>query len=87
VASEAFHIDTSGENVLQTGATTLDRIVINTASIGSTATVYDNSSNSGTVIAVIDTTRVGVLEYDVSLSALTVETSGVGPDDLTVVVN
>ena len=87
MASEAFHIDTSGENVLQTGATTLDRIVINTASIGSTATVYDNSSNSGTVIAVIDTTRVGVLEYDVSLSALTVETSGVGPDDLTVVVN
>lgn len=53
---------------VKTGAGTLVRIVINTKGAASnTLTVYDNTTNSGTKIAIIDTTAaVGNFEYGVA---------------------
>lgn len=55
----------------QTAQVILRRVTINTAGAGgNTLTIYDSSDTSGTVVAVIDTTRGNVAggEYDITLT-------------------
>lgn len=87
--STVYRIDANGDNTLEDGSCTLDSVIVNTAGIGSTATVYDSSTATGYIVAVIDTTKPRMVQYGsgIELSALTIVTSGVAPADLTVVVN
>jgi len=55
-ASSYAHLNSTGTTTIKSGAGILRRVVINTKGSGSnTFTIYDNTSGSGTVIAVIDT--------------------------------
>ena len=58
--SDYVHIAANGTTTAKSGAGLLRRIVINTkGSAANTLTVYDSTTGSGTVIAVIDTTNAG----------------------------
>lgn len=71
---------------LKTGAGVLHTVVINTKGGTSTATIYDNTTNSGNKIATIDTTlSTTAFLYDTAFSTgLTITTAGVSAADLTV---
>jgi hypothetical protein len=84
--SEFVHITGNGTTVAKSGAGILNSLLINISGVLTTrATIYDNTSGSGTVIAVVDTTKTSSLfMYNVSFSiGLTIVTSG-GAVDLTV---
>lgn len=83
----AWHLDADGTFILQTaGGENLSRIIVNKAGTGSTLTVHDGDSG-GRVIAVVDTTVVGSLTYDLTLyHGLTVVAAGAGAADVTVTV-
>ena len=84
------NITTNTTTTVVTGPGVLKRIVINTkGASANTATIYDNTTNSGTKIATMDTTaNVGEVNYDVSfVTGLTVATATGTAADLTVVVN
>lgn len=78
------HISSNATTTVKSGAGSLRGITINTkGASANTATVYDNTAGSGTVIAVIDTTAaVGTLSYDIAFTTgLTVVTAtGTAPD-------
>lgn len=79
------HISTAATTVCKSGAGVLRSINVNTKGITSTATVYDNTAGSGTVLAVIDTTLGENIIYDIAFTTgLTVVTGGGSPADLTV---
>jgi microcompartment protein CcmK/EutM len=73
----------------KSGAGILHKIVVNTkGASANTATVYDNTAGSGTVIAVIDTVNINsqALEYDLAFATgLTIVTATGTPADLTIV--
>lgn len=60
------HIDANATTTLKNGPGALIRVTINTkGATGNTLTLYDNTSGSGPVIAVIDTTTgVGSINFD-----------------------
>lgn len=81
------HISTATTTTVKTGAGILHSITVNTlGTVASTATVYDNTSGSGTVIAVINTLALsGSFVLDVAFSTgLTIVTTGTAAPDLTV---
>ena len=60
------HLSANGTTTLKSGAGWLHTIIINTkGASGNTVTVYDNTSASGTILAVIDPTQnLATLEFD-----------------------
>lgn len=85
--SSFVHITGNATTLAKSGPGTLHSVLINVSGLLATrATIYDNTSGSGTVIAVIDTTKSEPLfTYNVSFSiGLTIVTTG-GAVDLTVV--
>lgn len=80
------HISTATTTTVKSGAGMLRGIAINNRGVGGTITVYDSTTGSGTVIAVIDpTANVVTLVYDLVFSTgLTVVTTGATPADITV---
>jgi len=87
--SSFSHITTNTTTTVKSGAGVLRRIVINTrGGVLNTFTIYDNTSGSGTVIAVIDTVNgvSGQFEYGVSFSTgLTVVLAGGTAADITII--
>lgn len=84
--SDFVHITGNATTVAKTGAGTLHSLLINVSGLLSTrATLYDNTSGSGTVIAVVDTTKASSLfMYNIAFTTgLTIVTTG-GAVDLTV---
>lgn len=82
------HITANTTTTIKTGIGILKKIVVNTKGASSNiATVYDNTTGTGTVIAVIDTTsEIGAMEYDLAFTTgLTIVTATGTPADLTVV--
>ncbi len=88
-ASSYTHLNSTGTTTIKSGAGILRRVVINTkGSASNTFTIYDNTSGSGTVIAVIDTVNgvSGQFEYGVSFSTgLTVVNATGTSADITVI--
>lgn len=81
------HITTLATTVVKSGKGALHAICINTkGATADTATVYDNTAGSGTVLAVIDTTSaVGCLMYDIGFNTgLTIVTAAGTAPDMTV---
>ena len=87
--SSFVHITGTTTTVAKTGPGTLHSFLLNTSGLlPSTATLYDNTSGSGTVIAVVDTTSTAklpmTLMYNIAFTTgLTIVTTG-GAVDLTV---
>jgi len=88
-ASNYAHLNSTGTTTIKSGAGILRRVVINTrGGVLNTFTIYDNTSGSGTVIAVIDTVNgvSGQFEYGVSFSTgLTVVNATGTSADITVI--
>lgn len=87
MATTAFHISTAGTFTIQSGANaTLHSIVVNNPGATATVNVYDNTTASGTKIAVLGGMAPGTLFYDIPLTTgLTVVTAGGTPPDITVI--
>jgi hypothetical protein len=86
-ALSSGHINSNTTTTLKSGAGLLHSICINTkGATANTATVYDNTAGSGTILAVIDTTaQVQTLLYDIQFSiGLTIVTATGTAADLTV---
>jgi len=83
-ALSVTHINSNATTVVKTGFGMLHTICINSkGATGNTATVYDNTAASGTIIAVIDTTaQVQTLLYDAQVAiGITIVTAiGTAPD-------
>ena len=83
------HISTSTiTNGIKSGAGTLSRIVVNqTGTVASLITVYDNTTATGTVIAIIDgLSRTGNYDYECAFTTgLSIITTGTAAPDITVV--
>jgi hypothetical protein len=88
-ASSYAHLNSTGTTTIKSGAGILRRVVINTrGGVLNTFTIYDNTSGSGTVIAVIDTVNgvSGQFEYNVAFSTgLTVVNATGTSADITVI--
>ena len=88
-SSSYSHINTTGTTTVKSGSGILRRIVINTkGSSSNTLTVYDNTSGSGTTIAVIDTVNgvSGHFEYNAAFSTgLTIVNASGTSADFTVI--
>lgn len=80
------HIATNTTTTVKSGAGHLHSISINTKGLTNTATVYDNTAGSGTVIGILDTTiGVSTLMYDLAFATgLTIVTAGGTSADLTI---
>ena len=89
VVNTFTHISTSTTtNGIKSGAGTLSRIVINqTGTVASLITVYDNTTATGTVIAIIDgLSRTGNYDYECAFTTgLSIITTGTAAPDITVV--
>lgn len=84
------HISSNATTTCKSGSGTLYAVVINTKGASSnTATLYDNTAGSGTIIAGIDTTAVtGTLAYGLhfSIGLTAVTATGTAPD-LTIITS
>lgn len=80
------HISTNTTTTIKSGAGFLHSLVINTRGLTNTATIYDNTAGSGTVVAAIDTTlSTTAFVYDIAFSTgLTIVTAGGTAADLTI---
>jgi len=81
------HIKTNTTTVVKSGSGIFHSLLINTPGlVAASAAIYDNTSASGTVIAVVDTTRTSpLLIYNVAFTTgLTIVTTGGTAADLTV---
>jgi len=81
------HISTATTTTCKSGAGFLHTLTVNTlGTVASTATIYDNTAASGTVIAVINTLAGQTsYRYDVAFSTgLTVVTTGTAAPDITI---
>jgi hypothetical protein len=82
---KANHITTATTTVVKTGPGVLHAFTVGTGGASSTATVYDNTAASGTVLAVISTAAQANLVLDIGFSiGLTVVTATGTPADITV---
>jgi hypothetical protein len=82
------NINANGTTVIRTGRGVLVGVTINTkGAAANTATVYDNTAGSGTVIGVIDTTSaLGMLPYGAQFNTgLTVVMATGTQADITVI--
>lgn len=82
------NISTNATTVVKIGSGVLHSIIINDAGVSAnTATVYDNTAGSGTVIATIDTvTTGGTLDYGCDFSTgLTIVTATGTAANITVI--
>ena len=85
--SSYSHISTNTSTAIRTGATELHTITLNSVGSGSTATIYDNTTCTGAVVAVIDTSKqTGTSQrFDALLNTgLCVLTAGTSAADITV---
>jgi hypothetical protein len=83
----ATHISTATTTLVKTGVGFLHLVNVNTkGTVASTITIYDNTSATGTVLAVIDSLNLsGGFVYDVAFSVgLTIVTTGTVAPDVTV---
>lgn len=79
------HQVANGTFTVTSGPGVLDKIVVNTAGVTDTITVYDNIAGSGNVIAVINDTLAGDFVYDIAFTiGLTLVIAGTTPPDITV---
>ncbi len=81
------NISTATTTVVKSGAGVLHLVNVNTlGTIASTATIYDNTAGSGTIIAIIDTlTLAGPNFYDINFATgCTVVTTGTAAPNITV---
>lgn len=80
--AETFHLNAAGTFVLQsTGGATLHTVNVNKGGATSTVTLYDNTSASGTALAVIDTSAVAEHTFDTKLvTGLTAVVTATAPD-------
>jgi hypothetical protein len=86
-AIQYTHVNSNTTTVVKSGPGLLHSITINSkGATGNTATVYDNTSGSGTVIAVIDTTsQIQTLLFDIGFTTgLTIVTATGTAADITV---
>jgi hypothetical protein len=68
-----------------TGSGIFVGVTINTAGVGSTVKVYDNTTNSGKTFCNIDTTSKGTTFYNVgAYIGITYESAGATPADITI---
>lgn len=82
------NINATGTTTIKSGAGILRRVVVNTKGTGSnTLTIYDNTSGTGTIIAVIDTTdKTANIDYGLAFSTgLTVVDATGTSADITVI--
>ncbi len=82
------HIATSTNTIVKASAGTLHGININTkGTIASAVTIYNNTTCTGAVIAIIDSlTLSGLFEYDVAAGVgICVTTTGTAAPDVTVI--
>lgn len=80
------HISTNTTTVVKSGAGTLNAVVINNSGTSATATIFDSTTGSGSIIATINTSNQGALRYQLAFSTgLTVVTAGTAAADVTVV--
>lgn len=80
------HISTNATTAVKATGGFLHSVTINTRGATSTATIYDSTTGSGTVVAVLDTTlSTTAFLYDVACpTGITVVTAGSSAADLTV---
>lgn len=81
------HISTAATTTVKSGAGFLHSITVNAlGTVASSATIYDNTAGSGTVIAIINTLNLsGTFTYDIAFSTgLTIVTTGTVAPDITV---
>lgn len=57
------YISTATTTAVKSGSGVLEKIVVSTAGSSSTATIYDNTAGSGTVVGVINTDALGSYDY------------------------
>lgn len=63
-ASNTFtYISTATTTAVKSGSGILEKIIVSTVGSSSTATIYDNTAGSGTVIGVINTDSLGTYNY------------------------
>lgn len=80
-SAKGKHLTTSG--IVRTGHGYLGTVCVNTAVASSKVTIYDGTDNTGTVIAVLDTTAVRYQDFDgfpVTNGIYVEYTTGVGMD-------
>lgn len=79
------HVSANGTFTVKSGAGVLHSITVNNTGTSDTATIYDNTAGSGTVIALINTALThGTLLFDCAFTTgITVVMTGTGPGDLT----
>jgi hypothetical protein len=81
------HLNANGTTTIKSGAGGLHTVTVNVkGGTGSTVTVYDNTTASGTIIAVIDPTQnLVTMVYDITfLTGLTVVLGGGTAPDITI---
>jgi hypothetical protein len=63
-ASNKFsYISTATTTTVKSGSGILEKIIVSTVGSSSTATIYDNTAGSGTVVGVINTDSLGTYNY------------------------
>lgn len=81
----ATTISTATTTLVKSGAGVFASLNINTGGVGSSATVYDSLTGSGTVLGVFSTAAQAVLPVNLAFSTgLTVVTSGGTPANITI---
>lgn len=84
--SRFLNLSAAGTTTVKPGPGTLRHVIVNTAQLGSTLTLYDSLTGSGLKIATVDCSNSAkVLEYDLDFSTgLTLVVAGSVPPDVTV---
>lgn len=88
-SSSYLHLNANGTTTVKSGAGVLRRIVINTrGGILNTLTIYDNTTATGAVIGVVDTSgaEAGAFDYELGFTTgLTVVLAGGTAADITII--
>lgn len=80
-----WHGNTAGTTTIKAAPGFLHRIIVGKAGSSSTVTVYDNTSASGNIIAVMSTDAQASIEFNVEfLTGLTIVVAGTTAPDVTV---
>jgi hypothetical protein len=83
--STAVNIATNTNTVIKASPGTFVGLVVNTAGTTSTATVYDNTACSGTVIGTFSTTAQAALNFGIAATTgICVTTAGGAAADITI---
>jgi len=83
--NKSTRITTNTTQTLKTGPGILSRLTVGIPGTATTITIYDNTTASGTIIAVVNTVQVASMYFDAEFTTgLTVVTAGTTPADLSV---